>query len=62
MYYIIFSNFEIANNNGSVIAKRYYGEPTEEQIKFCSVFGFTILNEEEFNNITKNTVKTKIIL
>ena len=57
-YYIIFSAYEKGKNCSGVIAKRY--THIDEKLKeFCNIFKFSIVDEEEFNNIKTHK---KIIL
>ena len=49
-YYIIFSAYEKDKYCSGVIAKRY--TCIDEKLKeFCNIFKFSIVDEEEFNNI-----------
>jgi hypothetical protein len=49
-YYIIFSAYEKDKYHSGVIAKRY--TCIDEKLKeFCNIFKFSIVDEEEFNNI-----------
>ena len=61
MYYIVFSSMCNTNYLSGILAKRYYGFPTEEQKKFCKIFGFRILTEEEFTEACSHCKAKKLI-